>query len=349
MELHDDILNLCKTSVFQGQLARFYFSYAKIFSDSDKHKQSREYIANGFLAARQGNIITCCYWPPKLLSWACQNALNSNIEIEFVTRIVKFHYFNLSSPSSLCPLWPWPYKIKSFGRFLLESDYQKKAQCTHTKTLMKLLQKLVISNKSGLTSNELKEKLYIDETHKKASQLLDTQIHRLRKMLENDNTIQRADDMIKLNLKFFWIDANEFEELCKADITEKNARQIAERIQEIYQGCYMPDDEDLEIIAKRERYRNMYLATLFKCFSHMRKDTETAIKVCQNALVLEPLSEALYRKLILIYLWQGNRDMAETTFHQCQTILKHHFGIDVSEETRSILRRNIETVTTLHA
>jgi len=105
----------------------------------------------------------------------------------------------------------------------------------------------------------------------------------------------------------------------------------------LYKGEYLPEDGAIDVIAHRERYRNIYLATLFECLDHIEIKTGEAIELCQNALVLEPLSEPLYRKLMSIYLQQGNRDMAEATLEQCRKLVKFHMGSDVSNETLLLL------------
>jgi len=338
LALHDDLLIQLEKLEFPGQSSRFYMIYAKIFSNNGELDRCDYYLRKSFAIARQAELITYSYWHPELMVWACQRALFLEIEAAYVNRFVGIHYDNLPQPDSNCHQWPWPFRVVTFGGFELETKNGVIHQRQRAGKSFTLLKILVKAQDRHLTSVAIKETLYPDGGHEKASQLLDTQIHRLRKLLGNEQTILRQGDSIKLHLKYFWIDTREFEALGKQNVTTENALEVAKRLQELYKGEYLPDDETIEVIAHRERYRNMYLATLFKCIDHMEMQSNKAVEFCQNALVLEPLSEPLYRKLMSVYLRQGNRDMAEATLEQCRKLVKHHLDSDVSNETLSLLK-----------
>lgn len=339
LELHNEVFRLVEKLAFPGQSSRFYMIYARIYFNMGKLHQCDIYLRKSFAICRRYTLITYTSWHPELMSWACQRALRLGIETTFTRHFIAIHYAALPQPASQCQQWPWPLRIHSFGGFELKIKNGGINPRKGTGKSLILLKTLVKSQNRYLTSKDIKEMLYADDDPEKASQLLDTQLHRLRKLLGNDQAILRQGDSIKLHSKYFWIDTNEFEELAKHTVTRKNALKIASRLQELYKGEYMPDDDSIEVIAYRERYRNMYLATLFKCIDHMEDKTDQAVAFCQNALVLEPLSEPLYRKLILTYIRQGNRDMAEATLGQCRKLLMHHLDSEVSDETLSLLER----------
>ena len=340
--LHDELLEYCEKLQFHGQTARFYLIYAKIFFDQGEIETSNQYLQKGFNLARQQEIITCCHWPPLLMTWACQQALKLDIETAYVTKFIEQHYQYIPEPDSECLNWPWPYRVTTFGNFEVTTRKGEVIMKQRAGKQLALLKALVSILDGHITNAALKEKLYIDANYEKASQSLDTQIHRLRKLFDDEQTVLRQADSIKLNLKYFWVDAREFESLSNNTISEKNAFEIATRLQQLYKGEYLPDDDSLDVIAQRERYRNMYLATLFACLDQMHSNPKRAITICQNALAREPLSEPLYRKLISIYLNEGNRDMAEVTLGQCRTMLKLHLESDVSEETLAILNIQLD-------
>jgi len=340
LALHNDLLRQVEKLALPGQSSRFYMIYAKIFFNQGELDHCDCYLSESFAIASHHEFITYANWHPELMAWACQRALLLGIETTYVNHFVEFHYPNFPQPApdSTYQQWPWPFRIYTFGGFELKTRYETIHQKQRAGKSFTLLKTLVKAQDRHLTSDTIKETLYTEDDYEKASQLLDTQIHRLRKLLGNEQTILRQGDSIKLNLKYFWIDTREFEALGKQRITTENALKVAKRLQALYQGEYLPDDEAIEVIAHRERYRNMYLATLFKCIDHMEAETDKAIECCQNALVFDPLSEPLYRKLISIYLRQSNRDMAEATLEQCRKLVKRHLDSDVSNETLSLLK-----------
>jgi len=340
LTLHDDLLRQVNKMAFPGQSSRFYMIYAKIFFHNGELDRCNHYLSESLTIARKNELITYANWHPELMAWACQRALSLGIEINYVNHFIAIHYPVLPQPApeSTYQQWPWPFRVYTFGGFELKTRNQAIHQKQRADKPFTLLRTLVKAQGRNLSSHAIKEKLYKETNHEKTSQLLDTQIHRLRKILGNEQAILRQGDNIKLHLKYFWIDTCEFEVLGKKKVTTENALEIAKRLQELYQGEYLPDDEAIDVIAHRERYRNIYLATLFKCIDHMKTETDKAIECCQNALVLEPLSEPLYRKLISIYLRQGNRDMAEVTLEQCRKLVKHHLDSGLSNETLSLLK-----------
>jgi len=337
LSLHDILIEQIEKLALPAQSSRFHLIYARIFFDAGELERADKYLAISFSTARSEGIMTYLHWQPELMTWACQRAFLLGIEVTYVNQFVKNNYINLPKPDITCHKWPWAFRVYTFAHFQVNAEdrtlhHKQRAGRSHT-----LLKILVAAQGRSQACYTIKEKLYIDNNHDKASQLFDTQIHRLRKYFGDERIILRDGDSVKLNLQFFWIDALELEALGKQKITAENAFKVAVRLQQIYRGEYLPDDDTLEVVAIRERYRNMYLATLFKCINHMQGNTETAIDICRNALMLEPLSEPLYRKLISIYLWQKNRDMAEATLSQCRMIIKRYLDSDVSNETLSLL------------
>jgi len=339
LALHDDLLKQVTKLAFPGQSSRFYMIYAKFYFDNNEFDRCDDYLIKSFATARRNKLITYSNWHPELMTWACQRAILQGIEIDYVLHFVEIHYPNLPhpEPKMLNNQWPWPFRVYTFGGFGLKRKNQTIYPKQRSGKSVELLKILVKAQGRNLSSFTIKEKLYGANEHEKASQSLDTQIHRLRKFLGNEQSILRQGEKVALNLKYFWFDTQEFDTLVKQTITKENASKIANQLQGLYQGEYLPENEEIDIIAHRERFRNMYLATLFKCLDLMETEIDRAIEYCQHALVLEPLSEPLYRKLISIYLRHHNRDMAEATLEQCRKLMKQHIGSDLSNDTLSLL------------
>lgn len=337
MSFHDELLEFCERVSFSGQTARFYFIYAKIFHDQGKIDVSNEYLKKGLVVARVANVVTCCHWPPKLLSWVCHRAIILAVEPAFVTKIIDSHFDNLMVPTSHNQKWPYPFHVYTLGRFEVKMKSGASIFNQRAGKSMAMLKALVMATGNRLTNAALCEALYIDVESSKLAQLLDTQIHRLRKQFGCDQVVIRDGDIVALNQKYFWIDIFEIENLEKSVINKKNAIAVAERLFELYQGEYLPNDESFEVIVQRERFRNVFLATVLKCIEQLKDSPQVIVGICQDALTLEPLSEPLYRRLITTYLLQGNRDMAEITLARCRTMLQRYLNCEISAATSSLL------------
>ncbi|VAW83737.1 hypothetical protein MNBD_GAMMA16-2342 [hydrothermal vent metagenome] len=337
LSLHDELLEQAIKLAFPAQLSRFYLIYAKIFFDTGEPGRADKYLIKSFFIISSEEIITYLCWQPALMAWACQRALTLGIETGYINQFVKSHYSSFPKPNSKCHMWPWAFRVFTFGCFRVDAENHLEQNKQRAGKPYALLKMLVAAQGESLSCDAIKEKLYIDTIHDKTSQLFDTQVYRLRKYFGDERIILRHGDQIKLNLQFFWIDTLEFEALGKQKITSGNTLKVAARLQQLYRGEYLPGDDALDVVAIRERYRNIYLETLFKCIDQMQGNPEIAIDICRNALMVEPLSEPLYRKLISIYLLRKNRDMAEATLSQCRMIIKRHLDSNLSNETLSLL------------
>lgn len=335
--LHDALLERVTKQALPAQLSRFHMIYAKIFFNEKLFEKSDHHLEKSIKALSKENIISYYYWPSELMSWACQRALSLNIEISYVQRFVSRHYAVLPAPDVRCLKWPWAFRLHTFGPFELVRNEAVDYKVQRNTKSLQLLKTLAVAEKNTLLVSRIKEILYENCEYDKASQLLDNHLHRLRRSLGCDEAIIREGDKISLNPQYFWVDKNVFEILQKQKITRENAPELIAQLQGIYRGEYMPEDDSIDCIAHRERYRNLFMSVLFKCLDFMESDTESAIEVCLQALVQEPFSEPLYRKLIGLYLHTGNRDMAETTLSQCRSTLQRHQNKDVSEKTLSLL------------
>lgn len=337
MSFHDALLDFCERVSFPGQTARFYFIYAKIFYDRGETDVSNSYLKNGLAIARHANVVTCCHWPPKLLSWVCDRATTLAIEPEFVVKFIEEHFDKLTMPMKHTQNWPHPFRLYTLGRFEVKTKNGASIFNQRAGKSMAMLKALAVAVGNRLTSTALCEALYSDVEPNKVAPLLDTQIHRLRKLFGSDQVIVRDGDTVALNHKYFWVDAFEIESLGKSVITEENALAVSGRLLELYQGEYLPNDESFEVMAQREKIRNIFLATALECIEQLRESPHVVVDICQDALTLEPLSEPLYRRLITTYLSQGNRDMAEITLARCRAMIRRYLNCEVSTATSSLL------------
>ncbi len=340
LTLHDELLEQVTKQALPAQISRFYMIYAKIFFNNQLIDKSEQYLKKSIETLSNEDIISYYFWPPELMSWACQRALALDIESAYVERFIKRHAATLPVPNSQLVKWPWIFRLYTFGRFKLINDKKIDDKSQPTQKPFQLLMVLAIAENHTLPVNRIKDMLYGEHKQNKTAQLLDNHLHRLRKGLQHENAVLREGDNLKLNPQYFWVDSNVFEALLKQEVTQENAAELATQIQTIYRGEYMVENDSIDCIAYRERYRNLFMSFLFKCFNFMESNTEQAIEICLQALVREPFSEPLYRKLITLYLRMGNREMAETSLLQCRNILQQHHNKDVSEKTLALLDNN---------
>ncbi len=78
---------------------------------------------------------------------------------------------------------------------------------------------------------------------------------------------------------------------------------------------------------------------IFRCVDVMGDDLDKIINTCRSALLREPLSEPLYRRIIEAHLQNGNRDMAHAVLNQCRSVLQRYLDSDASIETLALIEQ----------
>lgn len=311
---------------------RAHLLKAHFAMDAHDEKNAKLHISNMFkLGKKYGMHLYCGWVPGKLISWACHKALEWNIESSFVKNYV--HNLNhwLIPPDMTLREWPWPVRIYTMGHFRIELDNGKVlGESKQDKKPLQLLQRLMIRSGSA-TVSELSEDLYSEQPNDKHSSLLRKHLHRLRTLLNIDAAILRDGDMLHINRQFCWIDVDTFNALSL--VKTKAARDDALAL---YQGEYLSqvNIDNFDLLAQREQLRGTYLRNALEQIESL--DKSDAIELCHQVLLIEPLSEIIYQKLMTLYQSKGQNDLALSTYEQCQRLLQQELGVEPMLETRRI-------------
>lgn len=110
---------------------------------------------------------------------------------------------------------------------------------------------------------------------------------------------------------------------------------------ELYQGELLPSCYDDWILPERERVRQLALDTLERLITLLeaRRDYYKAISYSQRLLQLEPLNEALYRRLMSLHAANEDRAGALHVYQQCAVMLKEEFGAEPAPATQELAQR----------
>ena len=89
---------------------------------------------------------------------------------------------------------------------------------------------------------------------------------------------------------------------------------------------------------ERERYRGLYLSSLF-CLAQYHGyhgEYEKSLSFGQRLLAFDPLREEVHRHLMRVYLETGERAAAVRQYEICREALERELSIEPMEETRSL-------------
>ena len=118
------------------------------------------------------------------------------------------------------------------------------------------------------------------------------------------------------------------------------AGELASAI-DLYSGELLPSCYDDWILPERERLRQLALATLERLITLLEgvRDYRAAIRYGQRLLQLEPLNEALYRRLMSLYAATDDRAGAMRTYQQCVAMLQEEFAVEPAPPTQELYQR----------
>lgn len=304
---------------------------------------------------REHRIFTMFGWRLPIIAQLCSIALDLQMEIPYVQELIRKR--KLSPPSStVSPLWPWPIKVFTLGRFaILIEDRPIQSSGKSQKKPLELLKALAASG--GSVSEEfLAEALWPHTEADAALVSLKTTLHRLRRLLGRDDAVLHQEGALRLNSKLCWVDLWEFKDLVKSanfilKQPAKNGKRegsnpsfikIHDRILSLYQGHFLDwETKTTWTVSPREQLKEIFLAHLTqigRCWEEAHR-WEEAIHCYSHGLEIDSLAEPLYQHLMNCYLQLNRRAEALAIYQRCSNLLSAVLGISPSPQTEEIYQK----------
>lgn len=331
-----------------GHLARGWRALRR-----DTGDDFRDHLRRGFsLAARHG-YQNFSWWSPRVMQELCVKALDSGIETGYVRNLVQARNLSPATTPVHVESWPWPVRIYTLGRFTVlignaPAHMGRKAQ--HKP--LDLLKALIAQGGREVAEDTLTVMLWPDAEGDAARRAFDTTLHRLRKLLDNDQAILLYDRKLSLNNRLCWVDSWALERLLSesdtllakpdADPDGVALARHVDRIQALYHGPFLGKDSGAPwSISLRERLRSRYLRHVIGAGARWQQlgRWDRAIECYRKGLEVDDLAEQLYQNLIRCHQKLGQRSEALTVYRRCRFILSAVLGINPSPATESLYQR----------
>lgn len=336
-QLLDEAANDAYELRIQASQIRVHLLKARLAMDEGDEVNSKLQLSKMFTLAKLHGLHTYPGWlSGELVSWACHKALEWGIETDFVTSYIRMLIQWLTPPEPTLLSWPWPVRLYTMGVPRVEFDgHGMIGEGKQSKRPIQLLLQLALHSGEA-SAIELSEQLYPQQSDEKRSSLLRNNLHRLRTLLGHESAIIREGDILRINRALCWIDVDAYEAL-----TLENSQPSIKQALSLYQGEYFSkvSNDSFELLTRREQLRGTYLRLALTQLEHLQLenlDNKAAIELCHTVLSVEPLSEVMYQKLILLYQANKQSDLARATFEQCQRIFLAELGVEPMEETQRI-------------
>ena len=318
-------------------------AHLKLGRRADAHESLRE----GFALARAHGYSNAFQWIPDVLAKLCAEALNYDIEPQYVRRLIQIHGL-LPSSVDACEAWPWRVRIRVLGQVAVRVEDTPLVFATKVqKKPLELLKALVAKGARDTSQAVLAQELWPDSEGDVAESALRMALHRLRKLLGADDSVVVQEGKLRLNDKICWVDAWTFEALCGTldTMSEQVRAEQGERLLALYAGAAF-EGETVQpwMLPARERWRGRFLhaVSLIGAAREAVGAWDPALEVYRRGLEADPLSEELYCRVMSCYLKQGRASEAYSAYRRCRDMLSLTLGVRPSPRTEALRQRAAE-------
>jgi DNA-binding SARP family transcriptional activator len=319
-------------------------------NDANDRRAARDGLKAAFELGRECRFQHVPGWRPQAVADLCALALAEAIEPDFARGLVRARKLVPRASPLRVRGWPWPFRIGTLGGFQLARggapvEFSGKGPGRPGE----LLKVLVALGGQIVRADQLADALWPHVDADFAHKSFTATLHRLRRMLEEDEALTLRDARLSLNPALFWVDTWALEQVF-AELDgalrapglqggDPALSALAEEVLALYRGPFLPDEsEQPSYIACREQLRARLLRCLARLARHWEEAgrPEAAVDRYQRSIEADQLCEPLYRHLMLCYQRHGELGEALATYERLRTVLAARLKAAPSPETQAV-------------
>jgi len=304
-----------------------------------------EALRGAFALGREHGYQHAPWWQPQATAELCALALRQGVEAEYARTLVRARRLVPRVAPLRLPAWPWPFRVRALGRFeLLRGEAPVEFSGKGPGRPMELLKVLLANGGQDVRADQIADALWPHVDADYAHKSFTATLHRLRRLLGEDDVVLLRDSRLSLNAALVWVDAWALEQACAAIDEALRApnvelRALADEALALYRGPFLPDEsEQPGYIACREQVR----LRLLRCLARVARrwedagQPEAAADCYLRCIESDPLFEAPYRNLMLSYQRAGEQVEARATYERLRTMLQARLKAAPSPETQAV-------------
>ena len=279
------------------------------------------------------------FWlTPPMAERLTERALAAGLEVPYVRRLIRQWRVRPATPPVHLADWPWPVEVRTLGRFEVRRDgaplvFRGKAQ----EMPLRLLSALVALGAGEAAAATLIEALWPDADGDAGRRVLDTTLHRLRRLLGADDALVMSEGRVRLDRRIVWLDVTALEALL-GRIERTGDPELAAPLLALYRGPLLPDVDGGWALPSRERLHGRTMAALMLLGRRLEEQHayERAVELYGRSLAVDDLAEAFYCALMRCHHRLGRESEALRTYHRCERVLRSRLGTLPSSETERL-------------
>lgn len=282
---------------------------------------------------------------PDLVEPLLYLALEQNIETTYVQRLIHQAKIIPQHPMTIPEQWPMPVRVYTLGRFSLQLNGKPLPCSARTKNRpLELLKAIIAFGGQDVAQEKVMDILWPDASGDTALKSLHTTLHRLRKLLDLEESVILKDGYLALDARYVWVDIHCLEQILEQIGRELDAQspapetitQLTCMAEKLFQGPFLDSEASRSwTIAPAERIRNRLIRTILR-LGHFWESCDDWVRAagCYHCgLELDPLTEVFYQHLMNAYFKQGNNADALATYERCRKVLAATLGIMPGQKT----------------
>lgn len=270
-------------------------------------------------------------------------ALAAGIETDHVRRLIRRHHLVPVEPAVAAEAWPWPIRLYTLGRFdVLRDDEPLRASGKAQHKPLELLKCLCALGGHAVSQDQVTDALWPNTEGDAADQALRTTLHRLRKLLQEDRAVRLENRHLYLDARYLWADCLAFDRAAHhPQLADRSSLQHALNR---YRGAFLQGESAPWAVAFRERLRAQYMRMAERLGTLLERegDESAAVDCYLRAIEVEPVAEAIYRRLMNTYARLDRRPEALAAYQRCRQSLLGRLGVSPTPETQALYRKLAE-------
>jgi len=231
--------------------------------------------------------------------------------------------------------WPWPLRIYSLSRFNLVR-YGKKVEFSGKvqQKPLALLKAVIALGGRNVSAARIIDLIWPDLEPDMSYQTFKTTLHRLRRLLELEQTILFQEGCLTIDQRYCWADSWTFERLAgrvdalrsahAPDAAPEEMARLTDRALALYSGNFLAEDSGFPwALSTRERLRSKFVRLIINAGYSWEKAGvwHKAAEYYQKGLEIDDLVEEFYQRLLVCYHRLGKRGEALVLYNRCRTVL----------------------------
>lgn len=303
---------------------------------------------------REHGIALMPGWNARDAAELCALALRHGIETGHARRLVRERMLSPAVPPLRVKAWPWPIHIQTLGRFEIAAhDAPVEFSGKGPGRPAELLKLLISMGGEAVRIYQLSDALWPQMDADYAHKSFTAALHRLRRLLDDDEALVLRDGRLSLHPAAVWTDTaaldqvlSEIEGAARLLTAPTSAQRPTPALQsclqealDLYRGPFLPDESDQpSYIAFREQLRARLLRCVTRGARHSEEagEFDVAADFYLQLLRADSLFEAPYRNLMLCYQRQGDLHAAREIYERLRTTLSMRLKIMPSAQTQAV-------------